>query len=717
MPRRLIYITGSTKKICQLTGECDRGRGQFTTSRTESRFGLVGTDLGSSFEHDGRLYFLFGDTVAINHNPFRPPAGDSIAWTRDTDPERCLRLEFLTAPDGGYLSPSVQPHISLGPFEVPLAGFSAHGKMYVFFSTDWNGSADNALMGRSVLTWSSDGGQTPFHYLYDLSVLKAGGRFINLSPVIMDNAVVGDLPDRDGQGLLLWGSGTYRKSDPYLAYLPLRGVEDRGNLRYFAGIEAGTRRPLWSTDEADAMALFHHPEIGEFSVIWNQSVGLWMMLYNAGNPRGINFRVAERPWGPWSPTAVLFDPWTDGGYCHFMHANWDNRVCDFVYDPGQEMTWAGEYGPYMISRFTQGDSRTTTIYFVMSTWNPYNTMLMKSSLVLDPTGAGTQLSGNPALIQSRFGRKGNFEVVAPVASGGLAHYWRNNDNPSLPWSAPTFFGAGQFDAVSLIQSNFGSPGNLEVVARAGDQLMSLWREGPPGFTWHGPYPIVVEGAGGPCSRRPVSGVTGDPALIQSRYGAQGNFEVIVPLLSGGIAHYFRDNDASGLPWKGAPVFATSAGTIAAVTLIQSNFGSPGNLEVIARAGDRLVFLWRDSSLAWHGPFPFVADGREVSGVASNPSLVQSRFGVQGNFELVVPLATGGFAFFWRDNDVQPGLPWHGPFGMETRTRFEALSLIQSNFDDPGNLEVVARIGDQLAHSWRDSGPNFLWNGPFGFTSP
>src|SRR5260370_24499445 len=159
MPRRLIYITGSTKKICQLTGECDRGCGQSSTSRTESRVGLVGTDFGSSFEHDGRLYFLFGDTVAINHNPFRPPAGDSIAWTQDTDPEKCLRLEFLTAPDGGYLSPSVQPHISLGPFELPLAGFRAPGQMYVFFSTDWNGSADNALLGGPVLSSSIGRGQ------------------------------------------------------------------------------------------------------------------------------------------------------------------------------------------------------------------------------------------------------------------------------------------------------------------------------------------------------------------------------------------------------------------------------------------------------------------------------------------------------------------------------------------------------------------------------
>ena len=39
-------------------------------------------------------------------------------------------------------------------------------------------------------------------------------------------------------------------------------------------------------------------------------------------------------------------------------------------------------------------------------------------------------------------------------------------------------------------------------------------------------------------------------------------------------------------------------------MIQSNFGQAGNLEVAARAGDRLTLLWRDSGPkhAWHvGP--------------------------------------------------------------------------------------------------------------------
>src|SRR5579862_4231859 len=59
----LRYIPGSTVKINQLLGEEDKERHQPTLSRTFSRFGIQGTDLGYSFEHQGRVYFLFGDTV------------------------------------------------------------------------------------------------------------------------------------------------------------------------------------------------------------------------------------------------------------------------------------------------------------------------------------------------------------------------------------------------------------------------------------------------------------------------------------------------------------------------------------------------------------------------------------------------------------------------------------------------------------------------------
>ncbi len=98
------YVPGSSRKICQLTGETDRERGEPTINRTGSRFGLVGTDLGTSFEHDGKLYFFFGDTIRARNGRGREEEGgpregrgnDSVAFTGDFNPEDCrstLRIE------------------------------------------------------------------------------------------------------------------------------------------------------------------------------------------------------------------------------------------------------------------------------------------------------------------------------------------------------------------------------------------------------------------------------------------------------------------------------------------------------------------------------------------------------------------------------------------------------------------------------------------------
>jgi hypothetical protein len=213
------------------------------------------------------------------------------------------------------------------------------------------------------------------------------------------------------------------------------------------------------------------------------------------------------------------------------------------------------------------------------------------------------LSGDPCFIQGRFGTRGNFEMVVPLASGGIAHFDRNNDDPSFPWFGPNIFGAdvGVFSAVSLIQSNFGSPGNLEVVAIHDGQLLHFSRDSGPGFHWFGPDPVNPGG-------RPVTGATGIPSLIQGRFGTRGNFELVVPLADGGLSHYDRNNDDPSFPWFGPNVFANDLGTFGSVSLIQSNFGSPGNLELVANDEGQLVAFFRDSGPAfhWFGPYEITA---------------------------------------------------------------------------------------------------------------
>ncbi len=97
------------------------------------------------------------------------------------------------------------------------------------------------------------------------------------------------------------------------------------------------------------------------------------------------------------------------------------------------------------------------------------------------------------MIQSTFGQKGNFELVVPMASGGLAYYWRDNDDEHLHWYGPFMFGMnmGKAEGVSLIQSNFGTPGHLELAAQVEGHLAFFWRDSGPDFRWSGPQYLAL----------------------------------------------------------------------------------------------------------------------------------------------------------------------------------------------------------------------------------
>jgi hypothetical protein len=260
-----------------------------------------------------------------------------------------------------------------------------------------------------------------------------------------------------------------------------------------------------------------------------------------------------------------------------------------------------------------------------------------------------------ALVQSTHGSTGNYEVVAPVAAaggGGLAHWSRQNDAFGLPWSNPTFFGVASVEAVAMVQSTLGAAGNLEVVARVGNQLVQYWRDDGASWEWHGPLSIPD-----------TDGVTGKHAFLQSSFGNVGNFELVAPLSGGGVGHWWRDND-DGFTWHGPTVFG--AGTIDALGIIQSTFGG-GNLELVARVGDGLFHYWRSpDSDTWVGPFLIVdpappdPQAAGASSIPYNPPIVaihaavartgklaiwgNADFDASAGIEAVLDLASGVSSF-------------------------------------------------------------------------
>lgn len=351
-------------------------------------------------------------------------------------------------------------------------------------------------------------------------------------------------------------------------------------------------------------------------------------------------------------------------------------------------------------------------------------------------------------LQGGFGEAGDFEWFV-ASGGGLRHFTRRNDQPGLPWRMPDValatFGSTVRSGRALESTFLPSPnlpGNFELVAQvspgpgAPDRLVFYWYEKGQ---WLGGQPLVVE-------RALIDGVTGPPGFIQSR-GATGrlvNFELLVPQ-GEALVHYARLNGLAGLPWvkRGAlppyPTDGTRDFVFTAATILQSNFGFPGNLELIARVtappeahrSDFLVTYWFDST-GWHGPFDLrTQDGALVEGVSGCPAFMQMRAaGATGDFVLVVPQGED-LVHYQRAND-EPGLPWRRagvlpayPVSDSRDPTWSDASIFQSNYrargDAPGNFELIVRVmpppelapHDFYAFYWFE--PTTGWHGPFDVT--
>jgi hypothetical protein len=368
----LSYEAGSSIKLQQLLGEEDKQLHQPTLSQTFTRYGIQGTDLGNSFENGGGVYFLFGDTVGRLDR-----ALDTIATTDASGPESGVRLDFLKS-GNDYLT--IQPPgISMGAFEVPVAGINLGGQVYVAVSTNHNeaGTTDRSVLTKFTLPAS-------FQPLRTISQLP-DGHFVKMS-VHLDPGATAGLPS-GGPFVFVWGTGPYRKSDAYLSIVPAAQFESGTGTKYFAGLDVSSA-PTWSDKESDAKAIVQNGTMGDLSVTWCKDLSLWLMTYDsrAPAPAGILFSYSKTPWGPWSEPQLIFNPVRDGAMGKFIHnpqASPDDGLAGPVIGKGQANPGAvrgGDYAPYVVERWTKVQGSELTIYYVLSTWNPYVVVLMKSRL-------------------------------------------------------------------------------------------------------------------------------------------------------------------------------------------------------------------------------------------------------------------------------------------------------------------------------------------------
>jgi hypothetical protein len=377
----------SSVKLAQVTGEIDAtatpwGERLPTLSRSRSTAGIRGTDLGVGFEHEGRNFMLFGDTHWT-----RPwlVLRDSIAEVFDDQP--LPRFSFHGSPlrlSGGGAT--------MGEYDVPLDAFSFEGELYGLFSS--HHFANRQTMGRSLLARCDDAGLVPdparrnrpirFRTLATLS----DWHFINVSVQLRPAAEVPGCSG-DGEVLLVWGTGAYRASEIRLAMLDTEGLRRLANqreqvptaklgLRYWDG--SG-----WSLDENQAAPLFRPGAYGELSVRWIPGAGRYALLTATGpeDPAGtaITLRWADTPPGPWTPRLRLLD-WVATGmspdpFTRFIKASSDDPVGESIFSAQARGTGAA-YAPYLFD--SRRDSDDLVLRYTLSTWNPYQVVLMEHRL-------------------------------------------------------------------------------------------------------------------------------------------------------------------------------------------------------------------------------------------------------------------------------------------------------------------------------------------------
>jgi len=179
--------------------------------------------------------------------------------------------------------------------------------------------------------------------------------------------------------------------------------------------------PKFSTERDDKIALYAEDRLiaNQTSITYLAELDRWIMIYGGRLPiwthlllppvteeralepyAGVYLRTANHAWGPWSSAITIYNPYWNNvaGYCDILYfaptqaAKLDQRIgAAFVEttcsasDPVQASMrfledFGAEYGTAIVPRFVEAGPDYAAFFWLMSTWNPYRVVLMKTKL-------------------------------------------------------------------------------------------------------------------------------------------------------------------------------------------------------------------------------------------------------------------------------------------------------------------------------------------------
>lgn len=334
---------------------------------------VLGTDLGHMFDNEvtGALYMVFGDTYgwgaalppAPEVKPEQLPDWRSNAMAVIREPRQLLTddpfegARMITDRPGHAkeLIPGLhQANDGRGEVtKIPTNGFTVAGRMFLHFMSvsQWWPESGEWQTRYSSIAYSDHEGEDwrvvePPMWPSSRSRKSEGAQGSNFAQVAFA---------RERDYLYLFGIPAGRFGGVKLARVPADGVSsplDIGSYSYLS--RAGGSE--WVADESDAAEIISAP-VGELSVMWNDFLGRWIMMYvRPESPAGreaIMVREALDIAGEWSE-AIEVCP---GGYGSYMHKSLVENRGETVYFTRSH--WFGasvtdHYNVYlMAARFTK----------------------------------------------------------------------------------------------------------------------------------------------------------------------------------------------------------------------------------------------------------------------------------------------------------------------------------------------------------------------------
>ncbi len=238
-------------------------------------------------------------------------------------------------------------------------------------------------------------------------------------------------PVTGSEKVFLWGRPSFvaiggaQSAKLYFAVVDVPAYSASGNppwtVRYFAGLSGGA--PTFTTNEGSAVALDLGGTTNETLHIVNQmsvrfvsQLGKWVMIYGGDmepalwegatggqqasvvrNPQGaIHVRFALKPWGPWSAPQPLLNAgnpatsppvagsqYAAGGVLH--HGGCTPASQCLPGEPFWDALFGRNepgflYGANLIPEWTEDRGASVDIYWNVSTWSPYQVVLMRSTI-------------------------------------------------------------------------------------------------------------------------------------------------------------------------------------------------------------------------------------------------------------------------------------------------------------------------------------------------